>query len=153
MMDEVIRNLEPWTDQATKQMLQGVVKRKKKFDKYKKMHLSVMWFTVMSAFFYMVYLYKSIYLPYAYSFEALFSVFVNNSMNSYLVVLIVSLYGFMNLLKKKVDKYEKEFHALRCEIIDKSKDLWKNETAWKNRHTVFEAMKKEYDINLYHENK
>ncbi|MEW8986220.1 MAG: DUF2663 family protein, partial [Bacillus sp. (in: firmicutes)] len=62
-------------------------------------------------------------------------------------------YGLMNLFRNKRDKAEKEFHALRCEIIDKSKDLWRKEEAWSNRHLVFEMMKKNYDINLFHENK
>ncbi|MGW9606608.1 DUF2663 family protein, partial [Heyndrickxia sporothermodurans] len=39
-----------------------------------------------------------------------------------------------------------------CEIIDRSKDLWKNE-AWKSRNVVFEMMKEKYNINLYHESK
>ncbi|MFK4997736.1 DUF2663 family protein [Bacillus sp. N9] len=46
----------------------------------------------------------------------------------------------------------KEFHNLRCEIIDKSKDLWKEER-WRSRHTIYAHLKKQYDINLYHESK
>ena len=52
-----------------------------------------------------------------------------------------------------MDKAEKEYQLLRCEIITKSKLLWEKESEWKNRHKVFEMMKKNYDINLYHENK
>jgi hypothetical protein len=59
----------------------------------------------------------------------------------------------MNIFREKKEKAEKEFHALRCEIIDKSKDLWKKEESWTSRHLVFEMMKKTFDINLYHENK
>jgi hypothetical protein len=65
----------------------------------------------------------------------------------------IGLYGYMVLIKKKLDKAEKEFQLLRCEIINKSKQLWEKEEEWKNRHKVFEMMKKNYDINLYHENK
>lgn len=70
-----------------------------------------------------------------------------------MLIFIIGLYGFMNLIRGKRDKAEKEFHALRCEIIDKSKDLWKKEDEWKNRHIVFEMMKENFDINLFHENK
>ncbi len=70
-----------------------------------------------------------------------------------MLIVIFGLYGLMNVYRQKRDKAEKEFHALRCEIIDKSKDLWKKEDAWNNRHLVFEMMKQNYDINLYHENK
>jgi hypothetical protein len=83
----------------------------------------------------------------------MFSAFLAQTYNLYALIFIFGLYGLMNLLKEKKDKAEKEYHALRCEIIDKSKDLWKQEDAWRNRHLVFEMMKKNYDINLYHENK
>ena len=92
-------------------------------------------------------------IPYSYSFASMFSAYVNNSLNLYIIVFVVGLYGLMNLLREKREKFEKEYHALRCEIIDKSKDLWKQEDQWKHRHLVFEMMKKNYDINLYHENK
>lgn len=59
----------------------------------------------------------------------------------------------MNVIRQKVDKLEEEFHALRCEIIDKSTDLWNTDEAWRNRHLVFRMMKEQYGINLYHENK
>lgn len=152
-MESSIRMLDERTDQATRQMLQKVVERKMKFEKIKFRHLMIMWATVSSSFFFLFYLYKTVMQPYSYSFSAMFSAFVNHSENFYLLIFTVGLYGFMNLLREKREKAEKEFHALRCEIIDKSKDLWKKEEEWKNRHTVFEMMKKNYDINLYHENK
>ncbi|MDQ0157197.1 YpbF family protein [Robertmurraya andreesenii] len=152
-MESSIILLDDRTDQATKQMLQKVVERKKKFDVFTFRHLLVMWTTVISAFLYFYYLYDTIAVPYSYSFAAMFSAFFNQTYNLYAMILIGGLYGLMNLLKEKKDKAEKEYHALRCEIIDKSKDLWKNEDAWKNRHLVFEMMKKNFDINLYHENK
>jgi len=152
-MESSIIMLDERTDKATKQMLQKVVERKQKFDTITFRHLLVLWTTVFAAFFYILFLYKTVAAPYSYSFAAMFSAFVDQTFNLYALVLIGGLYGLMNLLREKKDKAEKEYHALRCEIIDKSKDLWKEEEAWKNRHTVFEMMKKNYDINLYHENK
>ncbi len=58
----------------------------------------------------------------------------------------------MKVLYTKREKAEKEYHALRSEIIDRSKDLWK-EDSWKKRNEVYELMKKEWDINLYHVSK
>ncbi|PLR75618.1 DUF2663 domain-containing protein [Bacillus sp. V3-13] len=152
-METPIMMLDDKTDEATKQMLQGVVKRKRKFDSFKFRHLIVMWLTICFAFLYLLYLYESVLQPYSYSFASMFSAFVGNSVNFYCLVFVFGTYGLMNLLREKRDKAEKEFHALRCEIIDKSKDLWKKEDEWKSRHLVFEMMKKNYDINLYHENK
>lgn len=151
-LDEHIKNLDNWTDEATKQMLQNVVKRKRKFDKFEKRHLIFLWLTIFSFTFYGIFLYTKIFMPYSYSASMMFSAFLSNSYNVYFIVVSFSLYGYLTVLKKKVDKYEKEYHALRCEIIDKAPDLWKGE-AWEKRHLVFEMMKKQYDINLYHENK
>ncbi|PWW30394.1 uncharacterized protein DUF2663 [Cytobacillus oceanisediminis] len=152
-MEAPIKMLDDRTDQATRKMLEKVVERKQKFDKFKSWHLVAMWATVFISFLYFFYIYKTVMQPFSYSFASMFSAFVNQSGNFYLLVFTVGLYGLMNLLREKREKAEKEFHALRCEIIDKSKDLWKKEEEWKNRHTVFEMMKKNYDINLYHENK
>ncbi|MBY0122556.1 YpbF family protein [Bacillus sp. S/N-304-OC-R1] len=152
-MESSITMLDDRTDQATRQMLQKVVERKRKFDKLKLQHLMTMWITIFLTFFYLLYIYKTVMQPYSFSFSAMFSVYVNEKANLYFLVITVGLYGLMNLLREKREKAEKEYHALRCEIIDKSKDLWKKEDEWKNRHVVFEMMKKNYDINLFHENK
>lgn len=152
-METPILMLDERTDPATKQMLQKVVERKEKYDALKNRHLIAMWTTIFISFIYFYYVYLSVMTPYSYSFAAMFSAYVGNSVNFYCLVVIVGLFGYMNLLREKRDKAEKEFHALRCEIIDKSKDLWKREEAWNHRHLVFEMMKKTYDINLYHENK
>jgi len=152
-MEAPIKLLDNRTDEATKQMLQKVIERKSKFDKFKFRHLTVMWATIFSAFFYFIYLYHFVLEPYSHSFATMFSVYINQASNLYVLIAVVGLYGLMNLLREKREKAEKEYHALRCEIIDKSKDLWKKEEEWKNRHIVFEMMKANYDINLYHENK
>lgn len=152
-MESSIKMLDDRTDQATRQMLQKVVERKRKYDKLKLQHLIIMWLTLLLAFIFLFYIYKTVMQPYSYSFAAMFSVFVNQSANLYFLVITFGLYGLMNLLREKREKAEKEYHALRCEIIDKSKDLWKKEDEWKNRHIVFEMMKTNYDINLFHENK
>lgn len=152
-MESSILLLDEKTDLATKQILENVVKRKRKFDLYKRRHTLAIWVTMIPAFLFIVYLYVTIGKIYSYSFAAMFSAFVNDYNNFLLLVVTVGMYGFMNLLKEKKDKAEKEFHELRCEIVDRSKDLWKREDEWKNRHIVFEMMKKNYDINLYHEKK
>ncbi|WP_409301433.1 YpbF family protein [Peribacillus sp. SCS-155] len=152
-MEPAIILLDEHTDQATRQMLQNVVVRKRKFETLKKKHiLSIVAAMTLSCML-LVYLYFYIAVPYSYSFFAMFSVFVNNSMHFLFLLITVGVYSYMILLKKQRDKAEKEFHGLRCEIIDRSKDLWKQKEEWKNRHKVFEMMKKNYDINLYHENK
>lgn len=152
-MESPIIMLDERTDQATRKMLQKVVERKQKYDQLHYWHLVLMWSSIFVSFSYFLYLYYSIFTPYSYSFAAMFSVYVNHSSHLFMLMCVIGLFGMMNVFRQKRDKAEKEFHALRCEIIDKSKDLWKQEDQWKNRHIVFEVMKKNYDINLYHENK
>lgn len=152
-MESPIIMLDDRTDQATRKMLQKVVERKRKFDRLESLHLMIMWSAIIIAFGYFLYLYLAIIKPYSYSFATVFSVYVDHSFNLFMLMLVIGLFGLMNVYRQKRDKAEKEFHALRCEIIDKSKDLWSKEDEWKNRHLVFEMMKKNYDINLFHENK
>jgi hypothetical protein len=152
-MESPIMMLDERTDQATRKMLQKVVERKQKFDKLEFQHLCIMWSTILVSFGYFLYLYLTIFKPYSYSFATVFSVYINNFIHLIMLMVVIGLFGLMNVYRQKRDKAEKEFHLLRCEIIDKSKDLWRKEEEWKNRHIVFEMMKKNFDINLYHENK
>jgi hypothetical protein len=152
-MEQPIFLLDDKTDPATKQMLENVVKRKRKFDDFKWNHnLSIMLTLTITTCF-LLYLYKTIISNYSYSFLEMFSVFLQRDINLWFLVTTIGMYGLMNFLKTKREKAEKEYHALRCEIVDRSKDLWKKEEEWKSRHLVFEMMKEKYDINLYHENK
>lgn len=151
-MEESIKNLDERTDPATKELLQKVVMKKQKFDRYKKRHHYSIWCTMLLMTLYLIYL-KMTVVQTSVHFAAMFSAYVNDSINLYFLVLTVGSFGLMNLLKEKREKAEKEYHDLRCEIIDRSKDLWKKEDEWKNRHLVFEMMKQKYDINLYHESK
>lgn len=151
-MEEVIKNLDERTDPATKEMLQKVVNKKKKFDRNKARHIYSIWSTMLLITVYLVYLNMTV-MEHSINFAAMFSSYVEDSINLYFLIFTVGSFGLMNLLKEKREKAEKEYHDLRCEIIDRSKDLWKKEDEWKNRHIVFEMMKQHFDINLYHESK
>ncbi|MBI0576185.1 YpbF family protein [Neobacillus cucumis] len=151
-MDTPILKLQ-YTDETTKQILENVRKRKKKFDDSKKLHNYWIMATLVVSFIYLYYFYITIGKQYSYSFFAMFSVSVSDLKNLILLAMTILMYGWMNVLKQKKDKFEKEYHDLRCEIVDRSKDLWKKEEQWKNRHVDFEIIKKTYDINLYHAKK
>ncbi|XXM74140.1 YpbF family protein [Lysinibacillus sphaericus] len=151
-MHNSIREFEDWTDQATKQMLNNLVERKQKFDRAKKMHAYTLWLAVFTAFCFLYYLSEAVLEPYSYSFGAMFSVYVSHPFHLYLTVFIGGLFGGVKVLHQLKEKKEKEYQDLRKEIIDRSKDLWKEE-AWKMRHRVFDKMKSQFDINLYHGSK
>lgn len=141
-----------WTDQATEQMLHNLIDKKRKFDKAKKEHLYTLWGTLFASFFFLYYMTKFVLSPYSNSFATMFSVFVSNSLHLIMTLILVVLFGATKILFEKKEKKEKEFHDLRCEVIDRSKDLWKEE-AWKKRHHVYDKLKKEWDINLFHGSK
>lgn len=151
-MDTPIQLLEN-TDLATKQMLENLRKRKEKFDLAEKRHYLSIYATILIALLFFCYFYFTIAQHYSYSFFAMFTAALNDEVNVYLLSAALISYGAMNVLRQQKEKKEKEYQELRCEIVDRSKDLWKKEEEWKNRHLVFEVMKKHYDINLYHEKK
>ncbi len=82
-MDSPIRLLEH-TDEATKQMLENVRKRKKKFDDAKKLHNYWIMATLFIAFMCLNYFYFTI-ARLSSSFFAMFSVAVNDLVNVLLV--------------------------------------------------------------------
>lgn len=140
------------TDMATKQMLQHLIDKKRKFNKLKKRHYG---FTLILAA-YMILLLYCLSSFHSRAGQALGTdiIFLIANRSDFLgfAILLAGLMGALKILFDKKEKAEKEFHELRCEIIDRSKDLWKGE-AWQQRHYIYEAMKRHYDINLYHETK
>ena len=152
-MEAIRSSADHITDEATKVILNNVVKRKKKYDHYKSRHFISVYLTLGLAGVFLYYIYRTVISPYAYSFYEMYEQFFQNPVHLLGTIILAGVYGSMLYFKKKMDKAEMEFHALRCEIVDRSKDLWKSESAWKNRHIVFQKMKDMYDINLFHENK
>ncbi|MCA0985822.1 DUF2663 family protein [Guptibacillus algicola] len=70
------------------------------------------------------------------------------------IVILIMLTGFVYYLlrrvTKKLKKAEDELDSLRLEVIDRSEELWKNESQWEKRHDVFTYMKDNFDINLFY---
>ncbi|HET7578587.1 MAG TPA: DUF2663 family protein [Bacillales bacterium] len=62
------------------------------------------------------------------------------------------LFGFFHLqhVSKKYEDADEDFEELRCELVDRSEELWSDPEQWKNRHHVFLYLEKEYRINLFH---
>lgn len=148
-----IYELDEHTDEPAKEMLKNVVKNQDKYLSYKQKHMIAMICLYSISLIYLVYLYNEVLKPNAYSFGDIFHVLINDSISSFVLVSIFGIYATMDYFYKKREKAEKEFHALRCEIIDKGSDLWNTDCKWENRKFVFKMMKDKYDINLYHENK
>lgn len=140
-----------YIDEVTKQMLLAVIEKKRKWERLKKnaIFLQLVAFSGFTSFF--IYVLVDLVVP-SGTWAAFVQAFFGRTVHLYILLWLFTSYWAGLYYKRKCDKAEEEFHSLRCEIIQKSTDLWKEEQQWKERHKLFELMKKEYDINLYYEN-
>ncbi|MGM7685155.1 YpbF family protein [Cytobacillus sp. Hm23] len=153
MIEEKIKQLHTNTDQVTKQLLQHLVDRKRKFE-FMKQRVKVLQYTLLFlCIIFFLYILFFIVQPFYYSTSKIMSIFLGDEIHLFVLLTIFSVYGTILYYKKKVDKTEKEFHDLRCEVIRKSIELWPQPIKWHERERVFDLMQTEYDINLYHESK
>lgn len=62
------------------------------------------------------------------------------------------LFGFFRLqhVSKKYEEADDDFEELRCELIERSEELWSEPEEWRNRHHIFTLLEEEYGINLFH---
>ncbi|NUK31224.1 YpbF family protein [Parageobacillus sp. VR-IP] len=138
-------------DEVTRQMLIGVIEKKQKWERLKKKVFSLQLVTFGGFALFSIYILFYLIFP-SGTWAELINGFLGKTVHLYILLLLFTSYWAVLYYKGKCDKAEEEFHSLRCEIIQKSIDLWKDEQQWKERHKLFEMMKKEYDINLYYEN-
>lgn len=151
-MEPIIKMLNHHTDEATKQTLQLLVNKKRKQDTFKKREWRWRMFCCVTVGFFLAYVYFYIFHQ-SPSYSASISYFFDRSVHFWMVMFIAFQLGMIKYLLYKKDKAEKEYHELRKEMVKRSDDYWSKPTDWKQRHHVFDMMKKEFDINLYHETK
>ncbi|WP_175639723.1 YpbF family protein [Metabacillus schmidteae] len=153
IIEPSIQLLNNHTDEPTKQMLDHLVDRKRKFEKYKNKCFQAQFSTFILLMGFIVYLYAFIIKPTGGQIDVVFQMIFDNEIHIFFILLIVAGYATARYFKKKEDKSETEYHNLRCEVIRKSAELWPQPAQWQNRHEVFKLMKREFDINLFHESK
>lgn len=151
-MTKLLYGLDDHTDEATRKMIQHLIKKKKKFDHYQSLHFFLLSFFILYCLTFLLIVYTVIIIPNEYSVIEVISSFLGTSYIMFLFMISVLLFGAIKIYYEKKEKAEAEYHDLRCEIIEKSQDLWK-EKYWHDRHLFFDQLKKEYDINLYYESK
>ena len=96
----------------------------------------------------------TIFKPYSYSFAAMFSSMSINSIHLYYAN-VCHWFIWINecISVKKGIRRKKNFMHCVVKLSIKVKIYGRKKSEWKNRHIVFEMMKKNFDINLFHENK
>lgn len=153
ILNETIQRFDDHTDYATKVMLQKLLDKKNKYEQLKKQHLYLLTANFVCSAFLFIFVYITVLKPNQQSFYDIFSKFISNQINLYVLLAVIASYSMMMIFQRKRDEMEIEFHTLRCEIISKSSDLWSESESWKSRNEVFRTMKDKFDINLYYESK
>ncbi|MCJ7839434.1 YpbF family protein [Lederbergia sp. NSJ-179] len=139
-------------DPITKRILQNLIDRKKKLNHYKQLHFFLLTGALLFSLVIFYFIFHTTVIPHQSSMLDLISIFLQQSKFIYFMLIAAALFGAVKITFEKMQKSEQEFHTLRCEVIDKSGDLWKGDR-WGERHKVYEQMKNKYDINLYHQSK
>jgi hypothetical protein len=151
-MEKLIKEL-PYTDETTKVMLQELIEKKVKFDNAEKNHRYHVIISFGLAIILLYNVYQSLKHLDVLQLDILQMVFSQNHFDLIILILLILDFAWLKVAKGKLTKLETEFHQLRIEIADKSKDLWRSDEAWKGRNHVFSVLKDKYDINLYYESK
>lgn len=151
-MEEIWKTLDEQCDEATKVMIQHLIEKKKKYDHYKNTHFFVLTVLILYCLTLLFLSYTLIIVPNDYSIMNSITTLLGSNKLIFLFLLAFLLFGASKFYFEKKEKSEAEYHDLRCEMIDKSHEIWKEEH-WADRHLVFDEVKKHYDINLYFESK
>jgi uncharacterized membrane protein len=152
-MDRRIQQLNELTDEVAKQMLQSVIDKKTKLDQIQNKERRIRWLLLGCLALICAYILFSFQQLSFVTYQTAFTFILSSVYHLVMLIIVFSLYYYLLQVRKKSEKIEKEFHDLRCEVIQKSPHLWGDPQKWAARQQVFSMIKKEYDINLYYENK
>lgn len=139
-------------DFVTKKILEALIDNKEKLDKINKWKTFWKWITLSGVAVYLFYLLNIGSILSQSNTSYLFQELFNNGIHFFFILFMLTNYGILMTLNKIADKRKDDYESLRAEVINRSEELWGNSNFWDLRHHLFEQLKKEYDINLYHEN-
>lgn len=91
-------------------------------------------------------------MPHRFQYGLMVSNLINDVYHYFFIALLVTVHLRLKFIEKKADTAEKEYNALRCEVIQRSEELWPEGERREKRHLFFKEMKEKYKINLYYEN-
>ncbi|WP_257347757.1 YpbF family protein [Pseudalkalibacillus decolorationis] len=138
---------------VTVEVIDQLIDRRKKEQKYEQTLLkwSLSLFVVIFFTFLYVYFYKLRLVQQSFfSTKGMFEFIIQDKL--LLVMTVAGLTCLIQLFayKKKHQKAENEYEELRKTTIERGEELWEKPVPWKHRHEVFDWLKNEHDINLYH---
>ncbi len=139
--------------EVTMEVIKSLVEKRQKEQRFEQLLLKWSLSLFVILFFAVLYIYF-------YKLSTLETMFINSSnISEYflqdMLLFVLFVGGLlclvqMILYKKKHVKAESEFEELRIATIERGEELWEKPVPWNHRHEVFEWLKKEHDVNLYH---
>ncbi|MGE6629499.1 YpbF family protein [Bacillus sp. NPDC077027] len=148
-----LTGISQYMDQPTKKMIETLIKRKRKYEAFARQCKRWQWTALLSLAILIFYLVISANVHGQLQPEGMIATLLGNELFLFWIMAEVFAFYASYFYKKKEEKAEDEYHKLRCEIIQKSTDLWPQSDTWKDREAVFRFMQTNYDINLYFESK
>lgn len=135
--------------EVTRISLNELITRKQEKNRCQRAEIKAVFFLMVMFIIFL--LYTSIMKPTFLSYFTLGSLQMLASDPIMLLCGASMLFGFMQIqyYSKKYKEADNDYESLRCELIDRSEELWPNTEQWNNRHLFFAFMNEEYDINLY----
>ncbi|WP_019533717.1 DUF2663 family protein [Paenibacillus ginsengihumi] len=111
-----------WTEmdvsEDTKKLLNELVARKKKLDRYAKLRALLAYLALLGSTATVVYFYKAILIPSGGNIMRMLGALAGSSANVLLVFLAAFLFYLMNYYSKKYDKQKAKYESLREEAVD-----------------------------------
>lgn len=141
-----------YVDEIGKVIIKDLQKLKKKHEKREKTLTIYRTVLFITAVIFVAYLLIFTVVPYWNLYGLMVSKLINNEVHYILIGILVTVNILVKYGEKKAEKAEKEFHALRCEVIQRVDELWPVGEKRNNRHLFLKEMLEKYNINLYYEN-
>ncbi|MCA1030554.1 YpbF family protein [Bacillus timonensis] len=139
------------TNKEARMMLSLLIERKTDLNNYTKYEAAFKVGTFVILVLFLIYLTIFVVQPNLYSTHSIIQEILTNPFHSITILLILTGYGASVFFEKKTKSIIIEYENIRSEIVRKSLEYWPQSTHFEEKRSVFEWMKREYDINLYHD--
>ncbi|WP_458412657.1 DUF2663 family protein [Schinkia sp. CFF1] len=147
-----MENMRLYLDEVGQVIIQDLCKLKTKYEKKESELKLLRMMMLISAAIFIGYVLIFTVLPFRFQYGVMISRLINDGYHYLFIAVLVTLHFRFRFIEKKAEKLEKEYNALRCEVIQRSEELWPEGEKRAKRHHFFKLMKEKYKINLYYEN-
>ena len=129
-------------------LIKKIKERKKKKERYKMAlyTLSLLILILCGVAIYCLFDGRVTQEQYALSLDS----FLQNRFLFNLILAFIGLFLVFRFVGKRYEEVDRDYEKLRVEIINRSKELWSHHYDPDSEGLVYDYLKKDYDINLFH---